>query len=127
MSLASSSAIATVAVSDLAAAARFYEETLGLERTHTEGEGAVEYRAGDTRLLVYVSAHAGGNDATAVTWDVGSGLDALVAALRAKGVRFEHYDMPATQLEGDVHVSGRMRMAWFKDPDGNIHALMQAG
>ena len=26
--------------------------------------------------------------------------------------------------EGDVHVAGDMKVAWFKDPDGNIHSLM---
>jgi hypothetical protein len=28
-------------------------------------------------------------------------------------------------LEGDVHVAGRTRVAWFKDPDGNIHSVAQ--
>jgi catechol 2,3-dioxygenase-like lactoylglutathione lyase family enzyme len=124
--LARSRAIATVAVRDLAAAARFYEGILKLTRTHTEGDGAIEYAAGDTHLLVYVSEHAGGNEATAVTWDVGETLDEVVTSLRVRGVRFERYDMPHVRMEGDVHVAGRMRMAWFKDPDGNIHALMQA-
>jgi hypothetical protein len=39
-------------------------------------------------------------------------------------VRFEHYDLPGMRREGDVHVAGAMRAAWFKDPDGNIHALV---
>ena len=26
----------------------------------------------------------------------------------------------ATRREGDVHISGHMKIAWFKDPDGNI-------
>ena len=36
---------------------------------------------------------------------------------------FEHYDLPGTVRKGEVHVSGEIRNAWFKDPDGNIHAL----
>jgi hypothetical protein len=43
-----------------------------------------------------------------------------VRTLKAKGVTFERYDMPNTRHEGDVHVAGDMRVAWFKDPDGNI-------
>jgi hypothetical protein len=43
-----------------------------------------------------------------------------VRALKDKGVEFEHYDMPDTKRVGDVHVSGEMKVAWFKDPDGNI-------
>ena len=37
---------------------------------------------------------------------------------------FEHYDMPGMTLEGDVHVHEAMRVAWFKDPDGNIISLV---
>ena len=41
-------------------------------------------------------------------------------ALKAKGVVFEHYDLPDTRRDGDVHIAGDLRVAWFKDPDGNI-------
>ena len=58
-----------------------------------------------------------------MTWDVGNDMDSLVRDLRSKGVHFEHYDLPDTKLEGDVHVSGDRRLAWLKDPDGNILAL----
>jgi hypothetical protein len=47
-------------------------------------------------------------------------VEGVVRALKAKGVTFEHYDMPDTKREGDIHVSGDMKAAWFKDPDGNI-------
>ena len=32
--------------------------------------------------------------------------------------------MPETKRQGDVHVSGSMKNAWFKDPDGNILGIM---
>jgi hypothetical protein len=48
----------------------------------------------------------------------------MVASLKSKGVRFERYDMPGAKMEGDVHVFGDMRVAWFKDPDGNILNLI---
>jgi hypothetical protein len=51
---------------------------------------------------------------------VGDRLDQIVQALRAKGVAFEHYDVPGMQREGDVHNFGDIKAAWFKDPDGNI-------
>ncbi|WP_257808960.1 VOC family protein [Mesorhizobium sp. J428] len=61
------------------------------------------------------------NRANAVVWDVGDEIDDITAELKRKGVTFEHYrDMPGITLDGDVHVSGSMRMVWFKDPDGNI-------
>lgn len=117
-------AIATVAVRDLNVSARFYEDVLGLSKSHTEPGGAVEYEADGSKLLVYESKYAGTGKATAVTWMVGDKVDDSVRDLKAKGVRFEHYDMPDTTRNGDVHVSGDMRVAWFKDPDGNIHALV---
>jgi catechol 2,3-dioxygenase-like lactoylglutathione lyase family enzyme len=116
-------AVATVGVRDMKHAARFYEETLGLERIESMGDMAAAYRTGSSSLFVYQSQYAGTNKATAVTWDVGQEIDTLVRDLKRKGVAFEHYDLPDTTLEGDVHVSGGRRLAWLKDPDGNILAL----
>jgi len=116
-------AVATVAVSDLAAAHRFYSEMLGLEKTGGDGKEANVYSTGSSTLIVYRSQFAGTNNATAATWSVGTELDAIVRELSGKGVKFEHYTMPNSRLEGDVHVMEGMRAAWFKDPDGNIHAL----
>ena len=56
--------------------------------------------------------------------DHGSGFDQAVSELQAKGVAFEHYDMPGVTRSGDVHEAGGMKLAWFKDPDGNIISLM---
>ena len=116
--------VATIAVRDLAAARRWYEEKLGLAPVSTEGEEAVNYRAGDSKLLVYRSQFAGTNKATAATWTIDGDLDAEVRALKAKGITFEHYNFPDVRHEGDVHVMGDMRAAWFQDPDGNILALV---
>ena len=117
-------AIATVAVRDMKKAAAFYEGTLGLKVEAREGEEVVSYATGGTVLNVYRSSYAGSNKATSATWVVGDRLDAVVGALRAKGVAFEHYELPGMKLEGDVHVGGHLRVAWFKDPDGNIHNLV---
>ena len=45
-------------------------------------------------------------------------------ALKSKGITFEHYNMSNITLEGDIHVDGQMKVAWFKDPDGNILNLV---
>ena len=117
-------AVANLAVKDLAVARRFYEGTLGLTQVDAQGEEVIVYRSGTTRINVYRSSFAGTNQATAVTWSVDGDIERLVAALKAKGVRFEQYDMPDTRLEGDIHVAGEMKVAWFKDPDGNILNLI---
>ena len=115
--------MATVAVKDVEAAARFYEGALGLERLPSEERGVSSYRAGGADLLVYESQYAGTNEATTVTWAVGAACRDIVKTLAGRGVPFEHYDMPGLTLEGDVHVAGDVALAWFKDPDGNIHHL----
>jgi catechol 2,3-dioxygenase-like lactoylglutathione lyase family enzyme len=116
--------IATVAVRDLAAASEFYGRTLGLRKVGGEGDEVVEFQAGASRLLVYRSQYAGTNRATAVTWDVGGDVDEIVRALKAKGVAFQRYDLPGAKMEGDVHVFGDLRNAWFEDPDGNIISIV---
>jgi hypothetical protein len=47
-----------------------------------------------------------------------------VRRLKEKGVAFEHYEMPGMKHEGDVHVGDGMRIAWFKDPDGNVLSVV---
>lgn len=80
----------------------------------------VVLKSGETVLVVYRSEFAGTNKATSVTWAVGPEIDNIVKDLREKGVSFEHYDMPGTTLDGDIHVGHGMKVAWFRDPDGNI-------
>ena len=117
-------AVANLAVKDLQIAKKFYQDMLGLTPVDAEGHEVVVFRSGNSTINVYRSKYAGTNQATAVTWAVGDGLESIVAKLKAKGVTFEHYDMHGMKREGDVHVSGDMRVAWFKDPDGNILNLV---
>jgi catechol 2,3-dioxygenase-like lactoylglutathione lyase family enzyme len=123
--LGKQTAIPTVAVRNLTAAKKFYEGTLGLKQIDAEGDEVVVYESGDSRLNVYRSQFAGTNKATAVTWTVDD-VDGEVKALKSKGVAFEHYDMPGLKLQGDVHVADgdAMKVAWFKDPDGNIFSIV---
>jgi catechol 2,3-dioxygenase-like lactoylglutathione lyase family enzyme len=117
-------AAATIAVRDLKAAKKFYEGTLGLKQAAAQEPEAVTYKSGSSTILVYRSQYAGTNKATAATWEVGDDIERVVQTLKSKGVAFEHYDMPGMTLKGDVHVADGMKAAWFKDPDGNILALV---
>jgi catechol 2,3-dioxygenase-like lactoylglutathione lyase family enzyme len=123
ITLASVTPTPMLAVKDLTRARRFYEEVLGFLPVPNGVEDILQYRAGDLVFVVYPSQYAGTNQATALTWTVGDQLESAVEALKAKGVTFERYQLPDTVREGDIHVSGEIRNAWFKDPDGNIHAL----
>ena len=123
--LANTDAIATVGVRDIAAARTFYGEVLELEEDSARSQypDVLTYQSGATAVLVYQSTYAGTNQATAITWDIGNRLEAVVARLAAKGVRFEHYDMPGMRLEGDIHVADGMKAAWLKDPEGHVLSL----
>jgi len=120
--LGASDVYATIAVKDLKNAAAFYEGKVGLKKEPSTEQMVLVYGSGSSKVLVYQSQFAGTNEATAVTWIVDD-VDAEVRELKGKGVKFERYNFPDVKLEGDVHVSGNRRSAWFKDPDGNILAI----
>jgi catechol 2,3-dioxygenase-like lactoylglutathione lyase family enzyme len=113
-------AVANIAVKNLETAKKFYEETLGLTQIGAEGQEVIVFRSGNSTIYVYKSQYAGTNQATALTWVVGKDIESIVKELKAKGVTFEHYNMPDMTQEDDIHVAGNMKVAWFKDPDGNI-------
>jgi len=112
---------ATIAVKDMAAAKDFYGGKLELKQVD-ENPGGVSYESGGSRLFIYESGNAGTNKATCASWEVDD-IDAVVAQLKTKGLKFEHYDLPGSEVQGDIHVMGPFKAAWFKDPDGNILAV----
>jgi catechol 2,3-dioxygenase-like lactoylglutathione lyase family enzyme len=121
--LADNDAVATIAVKDLKAAKKFYGDTLGLKPTPVQEPEVLNYKSGNSTVLVYKSQFAGSNKATSVTWIVDD-VERTVKDLKAKGVAFEHYDFPGMTRKGDVHIAGKSKAAWFKDPDGNILAVV---
>lgn len=118
--LKDSNAMATIAVKDVNMARKFYVDQLGLESVVSNEPSVLSLRSGSSVIMVYESQYAGTNQATAATWTVGNDIDNIVQTLKARGVSFEHYDWPDATRQGDIHVSGAMKVAWCKDPDGNI-------
>jgi catechol 2,3-dioxygenase-like lactoylglutathione lyase family enzyme len=121
--LGSGEAVATVRVRDVRAARKFYEDVLGLTPGPDRSGDAVAYEGARSRVFVYASPIADEAPPTSITW-ICDDVDATVGALRARGVVFEHYDLPGVRCEGDVHVVGNRRAAWFRDPDGNVLAIV---
>ena len=113
-------AAANIAVKNLDIAKKFYEDTLGLKQVGAEGQELIVFRIGTSTIYVYESQYAGTNQATAITWVVGEDIENVIRRLKDKGVTFEHYDIPDMTRQGDVHVGGNMKVAWFKDLDGNL-------
>ena len=127
MSLSDHTVRTSIAVSDLEAAATFYEGVLGLSaETDPPEESRIYACGGGTSLHVYVSpAHAGTSTATVATWSVPD-LEAVVDELGRAGVTFERYEDPGLETdERGIHDLGDGRVAWFKDPDGNTFAIEQ--
>ncbi len=121
--LTNATAFPTIGVKDLAVARDFYEKKLGLKPVGEQNDQVQLLKSGDATIEIYKSEFAGTNQATALTWSLGDELENEVKTLRDKGVEFEHYSMPETKIEGDIHVMKDMKAAWFKDPDGNILCL----
>ena len=115
------SPVATLAVKDLAAASKFYED-LGFGRSY-EFEGGVFYTAGNGTFFVYQSEFAGTNKATALSFQVPpEAFDTEVEALRAAGVSLETFEAEGVTWHDGVatRAEGEGRAVWFKDPDGNF-------
>ena len=118
----SATAHATVAVSDLGRARKFYEETLGLKVLDERSDGVRYEAGGGTWFLVYPSQFAGTAKSTYMTFEVAD-VEATVKELRDRGVVFEEYDFPGLKtVDGIAEIQG-VKGAWFKDPDGNILAV----
>lgn len=119
--LADYEAVPTLAVQDLQQARNFYEGVLGYAPIG-DGPGEVRYPAGSGWFLVYQSAYAGTNKATALSLQVRpDAFDSEVADLRTKGVTFQTFEMDGvTWDDGVASMGDQFRAAWFEDPDGNI-------
>jgi catechol 2,3-dioxygenase-like lactoylglutathione lyase family enzyme len=122
--LGDKTAVATLAVKDMEAAKKFYNEILGLEMEQGNDPGGTMFKSGNSHVFVYESQYAGTNQATAASWGVGDDMEKIVDDLKSKGVSFEHYDLPDMKVEGDRPIMGDMKAVWFKDPDGNILNLV---
>lgn len=116
---------ANIPVADMDRARGFYEGQLGLRPWRIDDRiHEVVYEAGASRFAVYVSGGAGKSEHTIGTFLV-TDMDATVAGLRDRGVVFIDYDLPGLKTENGIASFGFDRVAWFRDPDGNILALTQ--
>ena len=124
MELSASRVEAVIAVSDMESAQAFYEGKLGLSGGEDAADGGRTYNcAGETRIHVYLSpGNAGKSGATQAAWQVDD-VEATVDQLAGKGVTFEQYGEPFNTNDKGIAERGEMKIAWFKDPDGNILAI----
>jgi catechol 2,3-dioxygenase-like lactoylglutathione lyase family enzyme len=114
---------ATLPASDLERAKRFYKEKLGLT-VESEAPEGIFYRSGDTRFLVFPSGGTASGTHTQLSWTVDD-IETEVAALQARGVNFEEYDMPSLKTINGVALMGPVKIAWMKDSEGNLLSIAQ--
>lgn len=117
----------TVPVSDMAKAKGFYEGKLGLSGGREIGDGGITYPCGAGREIhIYPSPdNAGKSGGTIAAWDVDD-IEKTVDELTANGVSFEQYNSDRIKTnEKGIAELGNDRVAWFKDPDGNVHGIAQ--
>lgn len=111
---------ASLPASDIDRAKEWYRTHLGLTPIEDSGDGGGIYETGGTRFMLYPSAYAGTNQATAAGFAVDD-FDAAISELRSNGVTFEEYDLgdDLTTVDGVVTTPDGRRIAWFKDSEGN--------
>ena len=110
------------AVDDLDAAKKFYGETLGLRISEHYGLLTL-HLAGDRDTLVYPKADHVPATYTILNFRVDD-IDAAVDELVSRGVQLERYEGMGQDAKG-INRAGGPYIAWFKDPAGNILAVLQ--
>jgi catechol 2,3-dioxygenase-like lactoylglutathione lyase family enzyme len=121
--LGSNKLVTFVPTRDSAKARTFYEGTLGL-RFIFEDAFALVLDANGIRVRVAKTPEFKPAPFTILGWEV-QGIESVVADLMKKGVRFEKFGFPDQDDQGIWSAPGGARVAWFKDPDGNILSLSQ--
>jgi catechol 2,3-dioxygenase-like lactoylglutathione lyase family enzyme len=117
------SSFSSFSVDDLKEAKAFYRETLGLDVSETS-EG-LELRTGDNAIFLYPKPNHTPASFTVLNFEVDD-IDEAVKQLGAMGVSLERYNLPDIKTDERGIFSGPgHRIAWFKDPAGNILSMIE--
>ena len=121
--LADAAPVAFVGATDLARARDFFGGVLALEHLETTPYAAV-FRTGPVTLRVTLVESVSPAGYTVLGWEVPDAA-AAVAQLAARGVAVERFDGLPQDADGVWNAPGGARVAWFRDPDGNLLSLTQ--
>ena len=113
-----------VRITDPQRARRFYEGVLGLDFDY-ENEYVTVFRSGQTQIIAQRVDEVVPVAATVLGWEV-KDIKMVVSALRDRGAVFERYER-MQQDDLDIWTSPAGKVAWFKDPDGNILSVSEHG
>jgi predicted enzyme related to lactoylglutathione lyase len=114
---------AYIPASNVSSARKFYETVIGL-KPKEDYAGGVIYECGGAEVFLYPTPNAGTSKASQAYWSV-TDVEAEVADLKSRGVKFEEYNMPGMKMTNSIVTAGGAKTAWFKDTEGNILAVSQ--
>ena len=121
--LASSKIIGFVPTKDSAKARSFYEGKLGVQFV-SDDMFALVVRAGETVIRIAKAQDFTPATYTVLGWEV-SNIEEVVAWLQKRGVAFEKYPFVQDKELGIWTAPTGDKVAWFKDPDGNVLSVSQ--
>ena len=119
--LGSQSIVGFVPTKDFGRAKEFYGDTLGL-RVVSEDQFAVVFESAATMIRVVKVGDFTPVKFTILGWQVDD-IDETAAALQKRGVVFERFPGMEQDEQGIWRAPGGARVAWFKDPDGNVLSI----
>jgi predicted enzyme related to lactoylglutathione lyase len=115
--------VAFLPTADATKARTFYETVLSL-RVISEDRFALVLEANGTMLRVTNVQNFKPQQFTILGWDV-TNIDEAVSDLNQRGIHFEEYGMAGQDERGIWKSPSGARVAWFKDPDGDVLSLTQ--
>jgi catechol 2,3-dioxygenase-like lactoylglutathione lyase family enzyme len=122
--LGSNQIVAFVPTKDSDKARAFYEGVLGLKFVADDGFALVLDANGIMIRVAKVGKEFTPAQFTILGWQV-SGIEKVVAQMQAKGVQFERYGFLKQDQLGIWTAPEGSKVAWFKDPDGNILSVSE--
>ncbi len=117
-------AFASFSVNDLQSAKEFYTQKLGL--TVSQSPEGLDLNVSGERVFIYPKPNHTPASFTVLNFIVDD-IEKAVDELRQTGVRFEKYEGELKTDKKGIHRNGGPRIAWFKDPAGNILSVLQDG
>ena len=117
-------AFASFSVNDLQSAKEFYTQKLGL--TVSQSPEGLDLNVSGERVFIYPKPNHTPASFTVLNFIVDD-IEKAVDELKQMGVRFEKYEGELKTDKKGIHRNGGPRIAWFKDPAGNILSVLQKG
>jgi catechol 2,3-dioxygenase-like lactoylglutathione lyase family enzyme len=111
-----------LAVDDVKRAASFYRDKLGLE-VEVDSESYARVHAGNGWVTLYKTSSPRGQNTLAAF--VVEDVEGTVEYLRQRGVTFEEYDFPGLKTVNGIALESGMKVAWFKDTEGNTLSIAE--